>query len=90
VADPDPTTSGRGRRLSGGAITALSGGALLVIFMAQNTERITLHFLIWNFTWPLWLLTLVTAAVGAVVWIGLGVIRRHRRRRERRAERRGR
>ena len=75
-------------RLSGGAIASLTGVGLLVIFMIQNTERVTLHFLFWSFTWPLWLLTLVTALVGAFVWFGLGVMRRHRRRKARREDRR--
>jgi uncharacterized integral membrane protein len=52
--------------------------------MVQNRERVTLHFLAWNFTWPLWVFTLVVAVVGALVWFGLGVMRRHRRRRNRR------
>ena len=55
--------------------------------MAQNTQDVTLQFLFWSFTWPLWLFTLVTAALGAFVWIGLGVLRRHRRRVARRAAR---
>jgi uncharacterized integral membrane protein len=76
------------RRLSGGAIASLTGIGLLAIFMVQNTERVTLHFLIWSFTWPLWLLILVTALIGAVVWFGLGVLRRHRRRQARRENRR--
>ena len=76
-------------RLSGGAIASLTGLGLLVIFMVQNTEKITLHFLVWSFTWPLWLFTLVTAVFGALVWFGLGVMRRHRRRVERREYRRG-
>jgi uncharacterized integral membrane protein len=76
---------GGGRsRLSGGAIASLIGVALLVIFMVQNREQVTLHFLAWNFTWPLWVFTLVIALVGALVWFGLGVIRRHRRRNSRR------
>lgn len=77
-----------GRQLSGGAIASLTGGALLVVFMAQNTDDVRLDFLVWGFTWPVWLLTLVSAVVGAVIWIGLGVIRRHRRRKERRQDRR--
>ncbi len=76
------------RRLSGGAAASLVGVALLVIFIAQNTEKIRLHFLVWSFSWPLWLYTIVVAAFGALVWLGLGVMRRHRRRRERREERR--
>jgi uncharacterized integral membrane protein len=75
-------------RLSGGAIASLTGVGLLVIFMIQNTERITLTFLFWSFTWPLWLLALVMALVGALVWFGLGVMRRHRRRKARREDRR--
>jgi uncharacterized integral membrane protein len=70
--------------MSGGAIASLIGVGLLVVFMVQNREKVTLHFLAWNFSWPLWLLTLVTAVVGALVWFGLGVIRRHRRRKARR------
>jgi uncharacterized integral membrane protein len=84
-----PNEGPKRARLSGGAITSITGAALLVIFMVQNTENITLHFLVWSFTWPLWLFTLVTAMVGALVWFGLGVLRRHRRRKARREERRG-
>ncbi|HKE63166.1 MAG TPA: LapA family protein [Micromonosporaceae bacterium] len=76
------------RRLSGGAIASLSGAALLVIFMIQNSTRVRLHFLVWAFTLPLWLLTLISAVLGAIVWFGLGVMRRHRRRKERRQARR--
>lgn len=81
-------TGGGGARLGAGAIASLAGVGLLVIFMIQNTDRITLTFLFWSFTWPLWLFTVVTALVGALVWFGLGVMRRHRRRTDRRAGRR--
>jgi uncharacterized integral membrane protein len=79
-------TGGPSRRveLSGGALASLAGGGLLVIFMLQNRDDVTLDFLAWGFTWPLWLLTLVSALVGAVIWFGLGVLRRHRRRKARR------
>jgi uncharacterized integral membrane protein len=76
------------RPLTGGAIASLSGIGLLVIFMIQNTDDVKLDFLFWSFTWPLWLLCLVMALVGALAWFGLGVLRRHRRRKERRADRR--
>jgi len=79
---------GQGLRLGGGAIASLTGSGLLLVFMIQNTEDVTLDFLFWSFTWPLWLFTLVTALVGALVWFGLGVVRRHRRRKARREERR--
>lgn len=87
---PGASTSGamegQGRRLGGGAIASLIGVGLLLIFMIQNTEDVTLDFLVWSFTWPLWLFTLVTALIGALAWFGVGVVRRHRRRKARRAD----
>jgi uncharacterized integral membrane protein len=76
------------RKRGGGAIASLGGLAVLVIFMVQNTDDVTVEFLFWEFTWPVWLLALVAALVGALVWLGLGVLRRHRRRKGRREERR--
>ena len=77
-----------GRRLGGGAIASLSGLAVLLIFVVQNTEDVPFHFLFLNFTWPLWLYTIVVALFGALVWFGLGVMRRRRRRKGRREDRR--
>jgi uncharacterized integral membrane protein len=82
------TPSPEARRLSAGAVASATGVGLLLVFMLQNTQRVRLHFLVWSFIWPLWLLTLASALVGAVVWLGLGVIRRHQRRVERRRARR--
>ena len=76
------------RRLGGGAIASIAGVALLVIFMLQNTNSVRLDFLFWHFTWPLWLVVMLSAALGALVWFGLGVMCRHRRRKERRQDRR--
>jgi uncharacterized integral membrane protein len=90
---PGDSTSGeakgQARRLGGGAIASLTGVGLLLIFIFQNTDDVRLDFLFWNFTWHLWLLTLVSALLGSLVWFGLGVMRHHRRRKARRAERRG-
>jgi uncharacterized integral membrane protein len=66
--------------LSGGLIATLAGGGMLLVFMLQNRDDVTLQFLFWSFTWPLWLFTIVMAMLGSIVWIGLGVLRRHRRR----------
>ncbi len=88
MVQPSSEENGNAARLGAGAIASISGVALLAIFMLQNREDVRLDFLAWGFTWPVWLLTLVSALVGAFVWLGLGVIRRHRRRKERRAERR--
>lgn len=81
--------SSAGRRIGAGTVTTLIGLAVLLIFVIQNRQPIRFHFLFLNFTWPLWIYTIVAALFGAVVWIGLGVLRRHRRRVERRRVRRG-
>jgi uncharacterized integral membrane protein len=73
-----------GAGVSSGVIGTVTGGGLLLVFMVQNTEDVTLQFLFWSFTWPLWLFTLIVAVLGSIVWIGLGVLRRHRRRKARR------
>ena len=83
-AQPVRQTQQARRRLGGGAIASLIGLAVLVIFVIQNRMRIKIDFLFWSFIWPLWLYTIVTAIFGALVWFGLGVIRRHRRRENRR------
>jgi uncharacterized integral membrane protein len=91
MVQENPSDSARppakGRRLGAGAIASLSGLGLLLIFMIQNAERVRFDFLVWKFTWPLWLLIMVSALLGALVWLGLGVMRRHRRRKERRRAR---
>lgn len=81
---PAPKSGGIG----GGAILSLTGLGVLLIFIVQNSQDVSVQFLAWSFTWPLWLYTIVVAAFGMIVWIGLGVMRRHRRRKERRQERR--
>ena len=69
------------RQLSGGVIASLAGVGVLLLFIVQNTEDVRFDFLTFSFTWPLWLYTIVTALFGALVWFGLGVMRRQRRRR---------
>jgi uncharacterized integral membrane protein len=80
-------TEGRVLQLSGGALASLIGVGLLLIFIMQNNQLVTLRFLFWSFTWPLWLFTIIAASLGALVWFGLGVMRRHRRRVARREAR---
>ena len=90
MVQQSPTDSGGsdGGRLGGGAIASLVGVGALVIFIVQNTEDVKLDFLFLSFIWPLWVLTIVSALLGALVWFGLGVMRRHRRRKDRREDRR--
>jgi uncharacterized integral membrane protein len=77
-------TQSSGGKLSGGAIASLSGLGVLLIFIIQNTEDVHFDFLWIDFTWPMWVYTIVVALFGALVWFGFGVVRRHRRREERR------
>jgi uncharacterized integral membrane protein len=86
VQPEEPSSGSRG--LSGGAIGSLVGIGLLAVFMLQNRNPVKVHFLFWHFTWKVWLLILVSALLGALVWFGLGVMRRRARRKERREERR--
>jgi uncharacterized integral membrane protein len=81
---PDqPPLDGDGRTgLSAGAIATIGGLALLIVFMVQNTERVAVSFLLWDLTWPVWLMVLGAALLGAIVLYGLGVVRRHRQRNE--------
>lgn len=79
--------NGNGGKLGGGAIASLVGIGVLVLFVIQNREATKFNFLWLHFTWPLWLYTIVVAFVGAMIWFGLGVMRRHRRRKARRANR---
>jgi uncharacterized integral membrane protein len=73
--------------MSKGVIATLAGGGLLVVFVVQNRDDVTLNFLFWSFTVPMWLFTVAVAVLGSIVWIGLGILRRHRRRKARRAAR---
>ena len=81
-------TEQAGQRVSGGMIVSAVGLAVLVTFAVQNRVHIKIRFLFWSFIWPLWVYTIVTAVFGALVWFGWGVVRRHRRRKERRENRR--
>lgn len=86
-----PPTAGAassGAAVSTSVVLAGSGAVALLVFMLQNREDVTLAFLLWDFTWPVWLLTLASALVGAFIWLALGILRRHRRRARRRDERR--
>jgi uncharacterized integral membrane protein len=89
IQDGPAPSEKTGSKLTAGTIATGSGMAALALFIFQNTDDVTATFLFWTFTWPTWLLILVSATLGAVIWLGLGVLRRHRRRKARRQERRG-
>lgn len=74
--------------LGGGAIATLFGAGVLLVFMLQNRDEVPVHFLFWHARLPLWFVILGSALLGALVWLGFGVLRRHRRRVARRRARR--
>lgn len=88
-SEPQPAPHEPGARLSAGAILSLGAAALLLAFMLQNTQDARVHFLFWRVTLPLWFVILGSALVGAVVWLGFGVLRHRRRRKLRRETRKG-
>lgn len=80
-----PPTPEKGKP-SLGIIASISGVVLLVLVILQNRTDVTFKFLFWDLTWPLWIYTIVVAVFGAFVWIGVGVMRRRQRRKERRGD----
>lgn len=75
---PDqPSTTDQVRRFGPPAIIAIAA----LIFVFQNTESVTFDYLWFDFSAPLWIMLIVFAAVGAVVFWGAA------RRRARRAKR---
>jgi len=78
-----------GPGLSFGVIATLAGVVVLLVFMLQNRQDIRVHLLFWHVTLPVWFIIFGSALMGMVVWIGAGVVRRHRRRKARRQARRG-
>jgi uncharacterized integral membrane protein len=84
---PQGKMQGQASKFGGGAIASVIGLVLLLVFVLQNSKHVAVDFLFWTFTWPLWFLIIVAALLGALVWFGAGVVRRHRRRAERRDDR---
>lgn len=78
MSDPGGTVDKK--RIGAGAIASIASLGVLVIFILQNRQDVQFSFLFLTFTWPVWLYTIVVAVFGAVVWLGLGMLRRHQRR----------
>jgi uncharacterized integral membrane protein len=50
-----------------------------VLFVVQNTARTQFNFLWFEFDWPLWIMLVVFAAIGAVIAWAVGLRRRARK-----------
>jgi uncharacterized integral membrane protein len=61
----------------------------VVAFVVQNRGSVKLTWLFWSFSWPLWLLLIVTIGLSLLAGQLMLMLRRHRRRVARRAVRRG-
>lgn len=79
-----PDSGNDGAKLGAGAIASIVGVGALLVFMLQNRNKVSLDFLMFHVSWPLWLVILISALLGALIWFGLGVMRRRSRRKERR------
>lgn len=85
---PGPGRSASPTRFVMPAIAGVIAVAVLA-FIIQNRGPVRLTWLFWSFSWPLWLLLVVTIGLSLVAGQLMLMLRRHRRRVARRAARRG-
>jgi uncharacterized integral membrane protein len=62
-------------------VVALPLAAALIVFVAQNTEEVTVRWTVWKVRAPLAAVVLVTIFVAMVITEIVGLVWRHRRRR---------
>ena len=70
------------RRGYGSLIVLAVVVVLLLIFVFQNTEKVAFKFLFFSFTWPAWLILLVTLVLGFLVGLVTSALLQRRKRRE--------
>ncbi len=85
---PGPGRSASPTRFVMPAIAGAIAVAVLA-FIVQNRGPVKLAWLFWSFSWPLWLLLVVTIGLSLLAGQLMLMLRRHRRRVARRAARRG-
>jgi uncharacterized integral membrane protein len=71
----------RGTGFLWGFVVALPLAAALIVFIAQNTEQVTVHWTVWNVRSSLAVVVLVTIAAAILLAELVGLVWRHRRRR---------
>lgn len=89
----EPQVQVRQERKSGGVgygrlIAAAVVTALILFFVFQNTADVRFKFLFWEFSWPAWLMLLITLLIGFLVGMLVSALLRRRKKRQlrRRAE----
>lgn len=55
---------------------------IILIFILQNTEKVHFDFLFWGFSLSLWIMFVITLAVGVLLGLAVGAMMRVRRRKE--------
>jgi uncharacterized integral membrane protein len=60
-------------------LIALMIAALFLRFLVDNSETQTVSFLWWDWSSPLWLILIISAVIGVVVWEMASYLRRRRR-----------
>ena len=73
--DEGPSGFDQARRFGPVIILAV----VAILFAAQNTDEAHFEFLSFDFRWPLWVMLLLFAGIGAAISWFLGVRRRRRR-----------
>jgi uncharacterized integral membrane protein len=66
----------------------IGAGGLLVLFLLQNLQTVEVNFLWFSYDVRMVFALLLAAALGAITFFFLGVMRRRARRKERREDRR--
>jgi uncharacterized integral membrane protein len=84
----EPLEKKQGVAISGGVIGFGLIAAAVLVFIFQNTQDVDVEFLWFDFSWPLWLIIVVTIVLSCIGWVLAGILRRHRRRKDRREDRR--
>lgn len=71
----------RGAGFLWGFVLALPLGAALIVFVAQNTEQVTVRWTVWEVSTPLAVAVLVTIFAAVMLAETIGIVWRGRRRR---------
>ena len=75
--DRKPDRQGYGKLIAVAVV-----GVLILIFVLQNTQDLKFKFLFWDFTWPAWLMLVITLIIGFAIGFLVSALLRRRKKRE--------